>query len=245
MESVASAVNTAINAVTPSKKILFVLTSADKLLNGKPTGWYLPEMAHPYYECINAGYTVDVASPAGGKAPLDPSSVESFKEDELCTKFLNDSAAQHLVSNTTPLYEVQHTGYEAIFYVGGHGPCFDLYKDLNSIELLKKFIDAGKPVSAVCHAPVVFTQLTNNDGSYFVKDKKITCFTDVEEEQAGLTKAIPFLVESKLTELGGRFEKAQQPWGEHVVRDGKLVTGQNPASAGKTARVLMEVIEGK
>lgn len=245
MESVTSAVNSVIGAVTPSKKILFVLTSADKFLNGKPTGWYLPEMAHPYYECIEAGYTVDVASPAGGKSPLDPSSVEAFKSDELCTRFLNDSAAQKLVSSTIPLYEIQHTAYEAIFYVGGHGPCFDLYKDINSIELLQKFIAAGKPVSAVCHGPVVFTQVTNPDGSYFVKGKKITCFTDVEEQQAGLTDAIPFLVESKLKDLGGIFEKAAQPWGEHVVRDGQLITGQNPASAGKTARVLMQAIEGQ
>lgn len=246
MDSVTSAVNSSINAVTPTKKILFVLTSADKFLNGKPTGWYLPEMAHPYYECINSGYTVDVASPNGGKAPLDPSSVESFKSDPQCTQFLNDSKAQNLVNSTMPLYEIQHTGYEAIFYVGGHGPCFDLYKDINSIELLQKFIQAGKPVSAVCHGPIVFTQLVNpDDGSYFVKGKAITCFTDVEEEQAGLTKAIPFLVESKLKELGANFENAKEPWGEHVVRDGQMITGQNPASAGKTARVLIQAIEGK
>ena len=200
-------------------------------------------MAHPYYEILDAGYSIDVASPAGGKAPLDPSSVEAFKSDPLCTRFQGDSVAQSLVSATIPLFEIQHTAYEAIFYVGGHGPCFDLYKDINSIELIQKFIAAGKPVSAVCHGPVVFVNVKDAQGEHFVKGKKLTCFTNVEEEQAGLTHAIPFLVQSRLTELGGSFEQAPEPWGEYVTRDGLLITGQNPASAGKTAKVLLEALK--
>lgn len=211
----------------------------------KLTHWGSPEIAHPYYKVREAGYVVDVASPSGGKAPLDPSSVEAFKDDAECTKFLNDSEAQSLVTKTTPLFEVAHTAYEGVFYVGGHGPCFDLYKDINSIELIEKFIAAEKPVSAVCHGPVVFVNVKNPDGSPFVKGKKITCFTDEEETQAGLVDAIPFLVETRLKELGATFEKAPKAWGEYVTRDGKFITGQNPASAAKTAQYLIAAIENK
>lgn len=143
------------------------------------------------------------------------------------------------------LFSVQHASYAAVFYVGGHGPCFDLWQDVNSIELIGKFVAADKPVSAVCHGPVVFCNVKLPDGKPLVAGRRVTCFTDAEERQVGLEDAIPFLVESRLRELGATFESAPEAWGEHVVRDGKLVTGQNPASAKKTAAVLIEVIEGK
>ena len=237
-------VKKAVNSVT-GNQVLFVLTSADKFTQGKvagkPTGWYLPELAHPYYVIKEAGYSITFASPQGGKAPLDPSSVEAFKDDAECTRFQNDQEAQKLVNETVPLFEVQHTQYLAIFYVGGHGPCFDLVSDVNSIELISKFWDAGKPVSAVCHGPVVFTNV-NVNGEALVKGRNVTCFTDEEEEQAGLTDAVPELVESKLRSLGAHFN-AGKAWGENVVVDGMLITGQNPASASLTAKKLVEAIQ--
>lgn len=243
-------VKTAVTSLLSNKKILFVLTSADKFtqgsVKGKPTGYYLPELAHPYYVVTSAGYTITMASPQGGAAPLDPSSVEAFKDDAECTKFLNDSEAQQAVKNTVPLISINNiTGYDAVFYVGGHGPCFDLWDDVNSIDLIQKFVASEKPVSAVCHGPVVFTKVKAADGTTpFVKGRRVTCFTDEEERQAKLEDAVPFLVETKLRDLGATFESADAAWGEHVVRDGHLITGQNPASAAKTARVLLEAIAG-
>ncbi|ORY78235.1 ThiJ/PfpI domain-containing protein [Protomyces lactucae-debilis] len=230
-------------ASVTGKKVLFVLTSHDQLLSGKPTGWYLPEFCHPYAVFKKAGYAIDIASPKGGKAPLDPSSIDGFKDDAACKEYyLENDDVKKLIDNTTPLFEIQHTAYAAIFTVGGHGPCFDLYKDVNFIELTEKFIAAGKPVSAVCHGPVVFVNVKNPDGTPFVQGKKITCFTDEEERQAQKVEEIPFLVETKLKELGAKFENTEA-WGVHTVRDGQLITGQNPASAEKTAELLLAAIK--
>ncbi|EPQ32279.1 uncharacterized protein PFL1_00476 [Pseudozyma flocculosa PF-1] len=230
------------------KKVLVVFTSHTKLIgNDHPTGYYLPEIAHPYYIFKQAGFDLVAASPAGGKAPLDQSSVEAFKGDADSVKFLNDTEAQQWVSNTLQLSTLAGKAdeFDAIFYPGGHGPCFDLPLDETSKDLIQKFYESGKPTSAVCHAPAVFTDVKLSDGSYLVKDRKITCFTDEEEEQAGLTKAVPWLVESRLRERGAIFQKTS-PWGEKVVVDennGKLlITGQNPASAAGMAREVVKAL---
>ncbi|KAF6766776.1 ThiJ/PfpI [Kalmanozyma brasiliensis GHG001] len=234
-----------------SKKILVVFTSHTQLIGSDhPTGYYLPEIAHPYYILKGAGYTLDAASPKGGKAPLDQSSVDAFKNDEDSVKFLNDSEAQEWVSNTKTLSSIDPTSavseYDAIFYPGGHGPCFDLPVDSTSQALIKGFYEAGKPTSAVCHAPAVFTDVKLSDGSYLVNGKTVTCFTNEEEEQAGLTKAVPWLVESRLVERGAKFEKTQ-PWGEKVVVDktgGKLlISGQNPASAAGVGKEILAALK--
>lgn len=233
-----------------TKKILVVFTSHTQLIGSDhPTGYYLPEIAHPYYLLKNAGYTLVAASPKGGKAPLDQSSVEAFKNDEDSVKFLNDSEAQQWVSNTRPLSEFSSSSvseFDAIFYPGGHGPCFDLPVDPTSQELIKAFYEAGKPTAAVCHAPAVFTDVKLSNGTYLVNGKKVTSFTNDEEEQAGLTKAIPWLVESRLIERGAKFEKAQ-PWGEKVIvdkSDGKLlISGQNPASALGVGKEILNALK--
>ncbi|KAK0546359.1 hypothetical protein OC861_003888 [Tilletia horrida] len=231
------------------KKALFVLTSHTKLINNDhPTGWYLPECAHPYYVLKDAGFEFTFASPKGGEAPLDQSSVEAFKDDEDSKKFLADPEAQKLVKNTVKLSEIdpKGEGYALIFYVGGHGPMFDLPIDENSKELIKNFYESGRPTSAVCHAPAVFTDVKLSDGSYLVNGRKVTSFTNTEEEQAKLTEAVPWLAESRLIERGAKFEKAD-PWQEKVIVDkddqGRiLITGQNPASAGPLAKALLSVL---
>ncbi|KAJ9094740.1 hypothetical protein QFC21_005898 [Naganishia friedmannii] len=218
----------------PQKKILVVLTSADKLPNGKPTGWYLPELAHPYYE-LKDDFELTLVSPAGGAAPLDPASVEAFKSDELATKFLSDSEAQKLVKNTTKLSSVDPSKFDAIFYVGGHGPVVDLAVDQDSIKLIENFYSSGKITAAVCHAPAVFKN-TTHDGKPLVAGKKFTGFSNAEEEAVGMTNDVPFLLESALKDLGGKYEKAPEAWAPWVVVDGNLYTGQNPASAGPLAQ---------
>ena len=220
--------------------ILFVLSSHDKFLNGHPTGWYLPEAAHPYYAFRQAGYGVDFASPKGGKSPLDPSSVEQFKDDAECKEFLGDLTAKGGVGrngyeNTKLLNTCSEKNYLAIFYVGGHGPVFDLTDDKTSIGLIEAFYDAKKPVAAVCHAPCVLAAAKDTaTGKSLVSGRKVVCFTNEEEEQAKLTDAIPFLVETRLKENGAQFQNAE-PWKEYVLADRGVYTGQNPASAGPLA----------
>lgn len=251
MESVKQAINSGIEAVTSAvtsltaSKILFVLTSHSSLKNGKPTGWYLPEAAHPYYVLKDAGYAIDFASPKGGAAPLDPGSVEMFKSDGVCQKFLNDPTAQQQVKSTKLLSEIQHTSYAAIFYVGGHGPCFDLATDVNSLELAGKFWDAGKVVSAVCHGPAALTDVRADagKGDFIVKGRRVTCFSNDEEEQVKLTDQIPFLVETRLKEHGGIYEKNSTAWQPWVSVDGQLITGANPASGHALGEALVKALK--
>ncbi|KAJ9105053.1 hypothetical protein QFC19_003685 [Naganishia cerealis] len=218
---------------TPQKKILVVLTSADKLPNGKPTGWYLPELAHPYYE-LKDDFKLVVASPAGGAAPLDQASVEAFKSDPIAIKFLDDKEAQDVVKHTVKLSSVNASDFDAIFYVGGHGPLVDLAVDQDSIKLIENFYSSGKITAAVCHAPAVFNKTTHG-GKPLISGKRFTGFSNVEEEAVGMTNDVPFLLETSLTSLGGKYEKASEPWAPWVVVDGNLYTGQNPASAGPLA----------
>eukprot|EP01111_Echinosteliopsis_oligospora_P002635 TRINITY_DN13974_c0_g1_i1.p1 TRINITY_DN13974_c0_g1~~TRINITY_DN13974_c0_g1_i1.p1 ORF type:complete len:229 (-),score=76.05 TRINITY_DN13974_c0_g1_i1:39-725(-) len=219
-------------------KILFILTSHSVLGDtGKPTGWYAPEAIHPFYVFKHAGYDITWASPAGGEAPLDPGSVEQFKNDKEVTKFLAEESGW---KHTTKLSEfVGKSGdFAAVFYPGGHGPVFDLPFDDSSKKIAAEFYEAGKPTAAVCHGPAVFINVKLSNGDLLVKGKKMTGFTNTEEEAVGLTKAVPYLLEDRLKELGASFERSPN-WQSKVVVDGNLVTGQNPASSSALAEAIV------
>jgi putative intracellular protease/amidase len=223
--------------------VLFVLTSHNKLGDtGKPTGWYLPELAHPYHVLRNK-VNITVASPKGGEAPLDPASVEAAKDDVSVNFLKND---EQVWKNTQKLsdFSGKAKDFDAIFYVGGHGPMFDLADNPTSQQLIKEFWEAGKIVSAVCHAPAVLYDVKLSDGSLLVAGKEVTAFTNAEEEQVGLSKVVPFLPEDALNKAsGGKFVKAAEPWGEKVVVVGNLITGQNPASATGVGEAIAKALK--
>ncbi|CAF1096687.1 unnamed protein product [Rotaria magnacalcarata] len=226
------------------KKILFVLTSHDKFPNGHPTGWYLPEAAHPYYVLENH-FTIEWASPNGGKAPLDPSSVENFKDDAECKQFLSDDKAKHGYENTQKLTDVNVNDYVALVYVGGHGPCFDLPEDKTNVKLAEEFWKQGKIISAVCHGPAALVNVKDENGKSIFSGRKATSFSNEEEEQIKLTDAIPFLVETRLKELGAHYEKNDKPWGAYVTVDGQLILGANPASAHDFGVAILNALAKK
>lgn len=216
-------------------KILMVLTSHDRLGDtGRKTGFWLEELAAPYYVFKDAGAEVVLASPKGGRPPLDPKSGEPDAQTDLTRRFEADEDAEALLSNTNRLDGMSHEGFDAVFYPGGHGPLWDLAEDPASIRLIETTIEAGKPVALVCHAPGVLRHATAPDGRPLVEGKAVTGFTNTEEEAVGLTAIVPFLVEDELKRKGGLFSKAGD-WAPYVVEDGLLITGQNPASSGPTA----------
>ena len=222
-------------------KILMVLTSHDKLGNtGRKTGFWLEEFAAPYFTFLDAGAAVTVASPKGGQPPLDPVSDTPEGQTELTRRFKQDPAAQAVLAKSVRLGDVTAADYDAVFYPGGHGPMWDLAEDPHSIALIEAFWNAGKPVAAVCHAPGVFHRVTVQ-GQPLVKGKRVTGFTNGEEEAVHLTKVVPFLVEDELKRLGGLYEKAAN-WVPFVVTDGRLVTGQNPASSRPGAEALLKLL---
>ncbi len=221
-------------------KILMVLTSHDKLgTTGEKTGFWLEEFAAPYYVFKDAGAKVTLASPLGGQPPLDPKSDAPDFQTEATHRFKADSAAQTVLSSTLKLAEVSAADFDAVFYPGGHGPLWDLAEDPSSIALIEAMLAAGKPVAAVCHAPGVLRHPKTSDGTFVVQGKTVTGFTNSEEEAVGLTKVVPFLVEDMLKQNGGKYSKAQD-WHPHVVTDGLLITGQNPASSEPAAKALLE-----
>ncbi|KAI9001391.1 class I glutamine amidotransferase-like protein [Trametes punicea] len=209
-----------------TKRILFVLTSVDKTLKGNPTGWYLPEAAHPYY-VLAPKYEIDFAAPKGPNPPVDETSVQNFKDD---VKFLEDQTVKDKLAHAKKLSEVKAADYDAVFYVGGHGPVIDLSSDPVNIALASDFFRSGKIVAAVCHGPAAIVGVTDSNGDSIFKGRNATAFSNLEEAQVGKEKDIPFLVESRIKELGGHYEKAKEPWQPHVIKDGNLITGQNPAS---------------
>jgi len=224
-------------------KILMVLTSHNQLGNtGKPTGFWLEEFAAPYYVFHDAGIQVTLASPKGGQPPLDPVSDEPDAQTDDTRRFRSDSSAQKLLANTVKLESIKADDFDAVFYPGGHGPLWDLAEDPHSIKLIEQFWAAGKPVGAVCHAPGVLRKVTKPDGSPLVKGKRVTGFTNSEEEGVGLTAVVPFLVEDELKKAGGLFERTDD-WGEYAVVDGHLVTGQNPASSAIAAEELLKLLD--
>ena len=219
--------------------ILLVLTSHDTLGNtGRKTGFWLEEFAAPYYVFKDAGAKVTLASPLGGQPPLDPKSDEATAQTDATRRFKADTAAQAALAGTVKLAAMRAADFDAAFYPGGHGPLWDLAEDAASIALIDAMIAAGKPVAAVCHAPGVLRHAKAADGQALVRGKTVTGFTNTEEEAAGLTGVVPFLVEDMLKEQGGKYSKAAD-WQPYVVTDGLLITGQNPASSEPAAKALL------
>jgi putative intracellular protease/amidase len=219
-----------------------VLTSHDKLGNtGRKTGFWLEEFAAPYYAFEDAKADITIASPKGGQPPLDPKSNEPGFQTRDTRRFDQDREAQAALANTVKLSEVVPGDYDAVFYPGGHGPLWDLAEDRNSIFLIERTYAAGKPVALVCHAPGVLRHVKGTDGKPLVEGKAVTGFTNSEEAAVGLTDVVPFLVEDVLTQIGGTFS-AGKDWESHVVQDGRLITGQNPASSTEAARLLIEAV---
>ncbi|MEB0111978.1 type 1 glutamine amidotransferase domain-containing protein [Variovorax sp. RTB1] len=224
-------------------KILMVLSSHDKLGDtGLKTGFWLEEFAAPYYVFTDAGAQVTLVSPKGGQPPLDPKSDEPDAQTDATRRFKADVAAQSALAHTGRLADVSGDGFDAVFYPGGHGPLWDLAEDKNSIRLIEATIAAGKPVAAVCHAPAVLRHVRGADGSPLVKGRKVTGFTNSEEAAVQLSAIVPFLVEDMLIEKGGHYSKAAD-WQPHVVRDGLLITGQNPASSEAAAVALLDQLK--
>lgn len=224
-------------------KILMVLTSHDTLGNtGKKTGFWLEEFAAPYYVFKDAGADITIASPKGGQPPLDPKSDEADSQTEATRRFKQDSAAQAALASTINLSDVVADEFDAVFYPGGHGPLWDLAENRNSIKLIETMYAAGKPVSAVCHAPGVLRHAKAADGSPLVKGKKVTGFTNTEEAAVQLTDIVPFLVEDEMVKNGGKYSKGGD-WQSYIVTDGNLITGQNPASSEAAAREVLKQLQ--
>ncbi|MFM0194586.1 MULTISPECIES: type 1 glutamine amidotransferase domain-containing protein [Paraburkholderia] len=221
-------------------KVLMVLTSHDQLGNtGRKTGFWLEELAAPYYAFKDAGAEIVLASPKGGQPPLDPKSNEPANQTDATRRFEADEAAKAQLAATVRLDSVSQAQFDTVFYPGGHGPLWDLAEDRHSIELIQSFIAAGKPVALVCHAPGVLRHVTTPDGKPLVEGKQVTGFTNSEEAAVGLTEIVPFLVEDELKARGGIYSKSDD-WAPYVVTDGLLITGQNPASSSSAAATLMK-----
>jgi putative intracellular protease/amidase len=221
------------------KKVLFVVTSNDKLGNtGEKTGFWSEELAAPYYELLDQGVEITIASPLGGQPPIDPKSADPSSATEDTKRFDADKALQEKLKHTLKLSTVNQKDYDAVFYPGGHGPLWDLVEDKNSIALIESFYTHKKPLAFVCHAPAVLKNVKVN-GEFLVKDKKVTGFTNEEEEAVGLTKVVPFLLEDALTQNGAKFSKIAN-WQPYAVEDGLLITGQNPASSKLVAGKLLQ-----
>lgn len=224
-------------------KILMVLSSHDKLGDtGRKTGFWLEEFAAPYYVFTDAGAQVALASPKGGQPPLDPKSDEPDAQTDSTRRFKADETAQSALAHTAKLADVSGDDFDAVFYPGGHGPLWDLAEDKNSIRLIEATIAAGKPVAAVCHAPAVLRHVLGGTGSPLVKGRKVTGFSNSEEAAVQLSAIVPFLVEDMLIEKGGNYSKAAD-WQSYVVRDGLLITGQNPASSEAAAVSLLDKLK--
>jgi len=223
-------------------KVLIVLTSHDQLGDtGHKTGFWLEELAAPYYTFKDAGAEIVLASPKGGQPPLDPKSNEPDFKTDATRRFEADVDANAQLANTVRLDSVSQADFDTVFYPGGHGPLWDLAEDRHSVALLEAFIAAGKPVALVCHAPGVLRDVKTAEGTPLVQGRKVTGFTNTEEAGVGLTEVVPFLVEDMLKAAGGHYSKGPD-WGSYVVTDGVLITGQNPASSAETAAVLLRTV---
>jgi putative intracellular protease/amidase len=223
-------------------KILMVLTSHDVLGNtGRKTGFWLEEFAAPYYVFRDAGVDLTLASPRGGQSPIDPKSDLPENQTPAMARFKEDPIAQRALANTVKLEGMRAEEFDTIFFPGGHGPMWDVVDNVDAIALIESFYNAGKPVAAVCHSSAVFRRVMDK-GTHLVKGKRVTGFTNGEEEEVGLTKVVPFLVEDELMRAGAIFEKVAN-WQPHAIVDGRVITGQNPASSTLAAHALLKYMK--
>lgn len=224
-------------------KVLIVLTSHSALGNtGHKTGFWIEEFAAPYYTLKDGGAAITIASPKGGQPPIDPKSAEPANQTEATKRFDKDENLQQLLAHTKILSEISAVDFDAVFYPGGHGPLWDLTNDVNSIKLIQNFWSANKPVVAVCHAPAVLLNVKDAQGAFLVKGKNVTGFTNSEEDAVQLSAVVPFLLEDELKNRGGNYSK-KQDWASYVVKDGLLITGQNPASSEEAAKQLLALLK--
>ncbi len=220
-----------------------VLTSHSELGNtGEKTGFWIEEFAAPYYVFKDAGASITIASPKGGQPPIDPPSDTPENQTPAVIRFKADKNLQKILSETHVLSTISSDDYDGIFYPGGHGPLWDLTNDVDSINLIEHFSNTQKPIAAVCHVPSVLLNVKDNAGNYLVKGKKVTGFTNTEEEAVGLTEVVPFLLENELKNKGGIYSK-KEDWASYVVSDGMLITGQNPASSEAVAKALLGILK--
>lgn len=221
-------------------KVLMILTSHDQLGNtGRKTGFWLEELAAPYYAFKDAGAEIVLASPKGGQPPLDPKSNEPAFQTDDTRRFEADALATAQLAATVRLDSVNQADFDTLFYPGGHGPLWDLAEDRHSIALIESFLAAHKPVALVCHAPGLLRHAKAENGRPLVEGKTVTGFTNTEEAAVELTDVVPFLVEDELKAKGGNFSRGDD-WGPYVVIDGLLITGQNPASSAPAAQLLLK-----
>ena len=224
-------------------KLLMVLTSHDKLGNtGLKTGFWLEEFASPYYVFKDQDVDITLASPKGGKPPLDPKSDEPDFQTAATERFRKDEASQKQLASTHRLDSLNPSDFDAVFYPGGHGPLWDLAEDKNSISLLETFYKQGKPMGLVCHSPGVLRHTKREDGEPLVKGKRVTGFSNTEEDAVQLTDVVPFLLEDMLKSNQGLYKKGAD-WASYVEVDGNLLTGQNPASSEAVANELMKLLK--
>jgi putative intracellular protease/amidase len=226
-------------------KILFVLTSHSELGDtGKKTGFWVEEFAAPYYTLADAGAEITIASPNGGQPPVDPKSEDADAQTDATKRFYKDNEAIDKVAYSLKLSSVNATDYDAVFYPGGHGPLWDLANDTHSIGLIEDFYNNQKPIAFVCHSPAALVKVKAQNGEPLVKGKKVTGFSDTEEEAVGLTKAVPFLLEDELKKLGAHYSKGAD-WVSYTQQDVLLITGQNPMSSEAVAKLLLKTLAGE
>jgi putative intracellular protease/amidase len=226
-----------------NKNILVVLTSHDELGNtGKKTGFWLEELAAPFYVLKDSGATLTLASPKGGQPPLDPKSDEEAFQTDATRRFKDDSEANAQLAATHKLSDLDAANFDAVFYPGGHGPLWDLVSDADSIRLIEDFWGSNKPVATVCHAPAVLLNAKDSDGGYLVRGKEVTGFTNTEEAAVELTDVVPLLVEDALIDRGAKFAR-KEDWAAFARQDGHLITGQNPGSSEAVAKLLVSALE--
>ena len=224
-------------------KVLIVLTSHSELGNtGEKTGFWIEEFAAPYYVLSDAGATITIASPKGGQPPIDPKSAEPEAQTAATKRFDKDEKLQQELAQTKKLNEINSADFDAVFFPGGHGPMWDLTTDTQTIQLIQNFWSSKKPVAAVCHAPAVLLNVKDENGDALVKGKNVTGFTNTEEAAVHLTDVVPFLLEDELKNKGGHYTK-KEDWASYVVKDGLLITGQNPASSEAAAKELIALLK--